>query len=153
MSTSSWRYIYLQLEICISCWRYISLAGYMYLQLEIYISCWECLKLDNFCSQIYTSRIYCLQNGNSQEIVYIFISCWKKTYQLNDYLQLDNLSHQKSRTKNYVVQNQIFLIQYKCLFLAGDICLSSWRYMSISSWIYISLAGNIYLLLDIAQGR
>ena len=138
--------------------RYMSiqLKIYVYLQLEIYISCWRYLQLDHFFSQIYTSNLWFLQNANRykvslslfrkggtgtplrgdtrggdlgpqgggwrltqsrplsqidiekylrksilvfskyhQKIVWISISCWKKTYELNEYLRLDNLSHQK----------------------------------------------------------
>ena len=141
-------YVYFQLEIYISSWKYIFLAGDIYLQLEIYISCWGYLKLDHFCSQIYTSSLQRLQNANSQEIVQISISCWKKTYEVNGYLRLDNLSHSKFRTKIMSTKSN-FWIQSKCLSLSRDICLSSWRYMSSSSWRCISLAGDIYLLLEI----
>ena len=82
--------------ICLYSSRYIYLAGDIYLQLEIYISCW-----------IYTSSLWFLQNTNIQKIVQISISCLKKTYELNEYLQLDNLSYQKFRTK-ICLQNQIF---------------------------------------------
>ena len=141
-------YVYLWLEIYISSSKYISIAGDIYLQLEIYISCWGYLKLDNFCSQIYTSSLQWLQNTNSQEIVQISISCWEKTYALNEYLRLDNMSNSKFRTKIMSTKSNFFIL-FKCLSLSRDICLSSWRYMSSSSWRCISLAGDIYLLLEI----
>ena len=148
-------YVYLQLEIYIFSSKYTSLAGDIYPQLEIYISCWGYLKLDNFCSQIYTSSLQCLQNTNSQEIVQISISCWEKTYALNEYLLLDNMSNSKFRTKimstksNFLYFLNVYLYLEIYVYLAGDICLALagdvylLLEIYISCWRYISLAGNI----------
>ena len=132
----------------ISSWRYISLAGNIYLQLEIYIYSWRYISLAGdisswiiLAARYYTSSLQCLQNANSQKIVQISISCWKKTYEPNEYQQLDNLSQQKFRTKSCSKKSN-FWIKSKCLSLAGDICIplagdiyiSCWRYLQIDNF-------------------
>ena len=99
--------------------------------------------------------------ANSQKIVQISISCLKKTYELVEYLRLDNVSHQKFRTKMMYTKSN-FWIQSNCFSLSRYICLYSSRYIYLagdiyiqleiylSSWRYICLAGDIYLLLNIS---
>ena len=104
----------------ISCWRYISVAG------------------DISSRMIFTAR--CIPLGFGFFRMQIFRK-WlskrhmKKTYELNEYLRLDNLSHWKFRTKmmsttstlmskqfwkKIILTKSNFWIQCQSLSLAGD---------------------------------